>query len=415
MNFTLKLSLSEVIKNKSKVLIAIIVTLILFMSAFALCNISAALPENFYGYYEEYMPGTIGISIVNADANLYNNSNRYFEQFTPDFSKACNNFSLIFEGEEQLPYSEETDNDGNIISTKYFNNVLLESGNIDYDAENYQTFFDRVNGGSGSVWDSEKTQEGIWISDIAATNLFANKTFDEVIGQSLQYKFGKYLIELEVKGIFNGKMLKQYVMDQSGSYIINDYLCFITETSAKKILFESNTTFNAYGVVGKIDKLYDVYNDLHNRYSLSEGAAFGLISHVKNAQVICMIVGVIMIVCGIIIMLNFINMIISQNIKHISLLRILGTSTFRIMMAYYIIFVLMVTIVCIISWMTLPLYNYFVSLYCAGLGYPFTTGINYLVVLGVFGICYLIITLVMLVKWRVLDNTSPARNIAEED
>ena len=189
----------------------------------------------------------------------------------------------------------------------------------------------------------------------------------------------------------------------------------MTELSAKKILFESNTSFNAYGVVGKIDKLYEVYNTLYKDYSLSEGTAFAMIAQVKNTQVICMIVGVIMIICGIIIMLNFINMIISQNIKHISLLRILGTDTFRIMAAYFMIFILLITIVCVVSWMTLPLYNYFVSLYCAYIGYPFAIGINYWVVLGVFGICYLIIISLMLVKWLIMEKTAPSRNISEED
>ena len=114
-------------------------------------------------------------------------------------------------------------------------------------------------------------------------------------------------------------------------------------------------------------------------------------------------------------MLNFINMIISQNIKHISLLRILGTDTFRIMMAYFIIFMLLITIVCVISWMTLPLYNYFVSLYCASIGYSFTIGINYWVVLGVFAICYFITCMLMLAKWLIMQKTAPSRNILEED
>lgn len=419
MNFTLKLSLSEIVKNKSKVLIAIIVTLILFMSAFTLCNISTALPENFYGYYEEYMPGTIGIMITNADEDLYNKKNDYFVEFTPSFSKACTNYSLIFDGREQVSYEEEKDENGNIFATNYFNNILLSKDVGEYAAETYERFFAPELGGCGSVWDGEYSTEGIWISDEAAkyfvkdNDIYQNA--ENLIGQNLQYNYSNHLIDLEIIGIFNSAELKKYIMEQSGSYLINDYLCFITESSAKKILFESDSTFNAYGVVGKIDKLYNVYNTLYGKYSLSEGTAFALISRVKNAQVICMTVGVIMIVCGIIIMLNFINMIISQNIKHISLLRILGTSTFKIMMAYLLIFLLMITIVCVISWMTLPLYNYFVSIYCAGLGYTFSIGINYWVVLGVFAICYAITSLIMLVKWQILEGTAPSRNIAEED
>lgn len=401
MNFTIKLAISELIKNKIKVLIAIIVTLILFMSAFTLCNIATALPSNFYNYYEEYMHDTIGVHISNADKELYENSSKYFISFTAEMDIACKNYSLIYGDKEQMPYDEE-EIMGSVV-TKYYNNVLLSEN--EHNPEIYSQFFDGEN--CGEVWSFDK--EGIWLSDEAALKLGIE------VGNILNYKFGSEIIELEVQGIFNSKKLKDYVVSQSGSNLVNDYLCFLTELSAKKILFESNTSFNAYGVVGKIDKLYEVYNTLYKDYSLSEGTAFAMIAQVKNTQVICMIVGVIMIICGIIIMLNFINMIISQNIKHISLLRILGTDTFRIMAAYFMIFILLITIVCVVSWMTLPLYNYFVSLYCAYIGYPFTIGINYWVVLGVFGICYLIIISLMLVKWLIMEKTAPSRNISEED
>lgn len=401
MNFTIKLAISELIKNKIKVLIAIIVTLILFMSAFTLCNIATALPSNFYNYYEEYMHDTIGVHISNADKELYENSSKYFISFTAEMDIACKNYSLIYGDKEQIPYDEE-EIMGSVV-TKYYNNVLLSEN--EHNPEIYSQFFDGEN--CGEVWSFDK--EGIWLSDEAALKLGAQ------VGNILNYKFGSEIIELEVQGIFNSAKLKDYVVSQSGSNLVNDYLCFLTELSAKKILFESNTSFNAYGVVGKIDKLYEVYNTLYKDYSLSEGTAFAMIAQVKNTQVICMIVGVIMIICGIIIMLNFINMIISQNIKHISLLRILGTDTFRIMAAYFMIFILLITIVCVVSWMTLPLYNYFVSLYCAYIGYPFTIGINYWVVLGVFGICYLIIISLMLVKWLIMEKTAPSRNISEED
>lgn len=401
MNFTIKLAISELIKNKIKVLIAIIVTLILFMSAFTLCNIATALPSNFYNYYEEYMHDTIGVHISNADKELYENSSKYFISFTAEMDIACKNYSLIYGDKEQMPYDEE-EIMGSVV-TKYYNNVLLSEN--EHNPEIYSQFFDGEN--CGEVWSFDK--EGIWLSDEAALKLGVQ------VGNILNYKFGSEIIELEVQGIFNSAKLKDYVVSQSGSNLVNDYLCFLTELSAKKILFESNTSFNAYGVVGKIDKLYEVYNTLYKDYSLSEGTAFAMIAQVKNTQVICMIVGVIMIICGIIIMLNFINMIISQNIKHISLLRILGTDTFRIMTAYFMIFILLITIVCVVSWMTLPLYNYFVSLYCAYIGYPFTIGINYWVVLGVFGICYLIILSLMLVKWLIMEKTAPSRNISEED
>lgn len=412
MNFILKLSLSEIIKNKSKVLVAIIVTLILFMSAFTLCNISTALPGNFYRYYEEYMPDTIGVHIANADEKLYNNSQQYFEEFNVEFDIACSNYSLIFGGKVQESYKDFVDDEGNIMATFYYNNVLLSNN---YPAEHFAKFFDQSLGGQGSVWDENFEQEGIWISDKAFNDDKYGKQVDIKPGDFIQYKYGNAFVDLQVKGIFNSEKLKEYMIAQSGNSSLGDFLCFITPTSAKKILFESETTFNAYGVVGKIDKLYDVYNTLNSQYSLSKGTAFAMIAQLKNTQVICMIVGIIMIICGIVIMLNFINMIISQNIKHISLLRILGTDAFKIMVAYTLIFLLLITIVCVISWMTLPLYNYFVSLYCASMGYPFSIGISYWVVFGVFVMCYVIICLVMVVKWAMMEKVTPSRNILEED
>lgn len=412
MNFTLKLSLSEIVKNKSKVLIAIIVTLILFMSAFTLCNIATALPNNFYRYYEEYMPDTIGIWISNADEDLYNNSEKYFEEFEANFGVACNINTLGYNSVKMLPYEDVLDEEGNLDYTIYYNTSVLypdclEVQNIDI----YREFFIY-----GEIWNPEKEELGIWISDFVVEK-FEKEGAIIAVNDYIDYDFNGTTIKLQVKGIYDEEALRNYIASNIGINFesLSKYTFYISVPSAKKILFDSKTSFSAYGIVGEIDKLYDVYNALHNKYSLSEGTAFSLITQVKNTQVICMIVGVIMIICGIVIMLNFINMIISQNIKHISLLRILGTNTFRIMMAYFIIFILLITIVCVISWMTLPLYNYFVSLYCAGLGYPFMIDINYWVVVGVFAICYFIITAIMLVKWAIMDKTAPIKNIAEED
>ncbi len=404
MNFTLKLTISEIVKNKSKVLIAIIVTLILFMSAFTLCNISTALPDNFYNYYEKYMHDTIGVYISNADKELYDKQEEYFVSFNAEFELACKNYSLSHSGVEQLPY--EDDQNG---YTNYFNNILLKSG--EYPAKNFEQFIIK-----GEVWQEPYVEDGIWLSDFAAKNLSDNSENNPIdVGEIVEYNFNDTIIELNVIGIFDSERLQNYLKRETGSNQINKYLCFITETTAKRIVFESNTTFNAYGIVGKIDKLYDVYNTLYNKYSLSEGTAFSLIKQVKNTQIICLIVGVIMIICGIIILLNFINMIISQNIKHISLLRILGTDTFKIMLSYFLIFLLLITIICVISWMTLPLYNYIVSIYCANIGYPFAIGINYWVVLGVFAVCYFIVICLMVAKWLIMDKTPPAKNILEED
>lgn len=407
MNFTLKLSLSEVVKNKFKFLIAIVVTLILFMSAFALCNISTAIPHNFFNYYESYMNDSIGVYIYDADRELFDNSEQFFVKFEPFYNEACSDFTLSYEGRVQPSYKEEMDEEG-ITHVTFFASVLVDEENADnYAPDIYEQFFAEEVGGSGSVW--ELSQEGIWISDVVAQNIGV------AVGDIMQYNYGGASIDLEVKGIYSDKALMEYLKEQYANDYIVDRICHVTVPSCQKILFDSNSTFGAYGVIGKIDKLYDTYFTLSQSYAVEEGVIFDMIKEVKNAQIICMIVGVIMIICGIVIMLNFISMVISQNIKHISLLRVLGTSTFRIMMAYTLIFMAMISIVCLISWMTLPLYNYIISLYCSSMGYTFSLGINYWVVAGVFALCYLVTGIIMSIKWKVMQNTPPNVYLLEED
>lgn len=398
MNFIFKLSIKEMIRNKLKVIIAIIVSLILFMSAFTLCNIATALPSNFHNYYESFMNDSIGVYVMNADEALYKNSANYFTEFRIESDKACVNFSLKNGELEQLPY-EEKDIDGSIYTT-LFNNILLDK-NL-HEATWYSSYFTQ-----GTAW-KDFNEEGIWLADFAAEQLQVK------VGDTIEYSFNNALIKLKVNGIFDSEKLQNELSKKNGSKV-NKYISFINEVSARKILFESKTQFEAYGVVGKINKLYQVYNSLSKSYSLSEGAAFGLVKQVKNAEVICYIVGIIMMIGGIVILLNFINMIMSSNKKHISLMRILGAKTFKIIFSYYILFMFLISIVCLISWATLPLYNYIVSVYCAGMGYPFSIGINYAVVMSVFGACYLITTLVMLIKWQIMEATTPGQNILEED
>lgn len=400
MNFIWKLSVKELIRNKFKVIIATIVSLILFMSAFTLCNIATALPSNFYNYYESFMNDTIGVHINNADENLYKNYSQYFTEFDINVSDALENFVLKNNlGEEQKPYKEEIVDDS-VYITSYSNILLTEDS---FDSEWYAQFFTP----ESTMWKTFD-EDGIWLAQFVADNLNLR------VGDKVLYRFNNAEIKLKVLGLFDSKKLQKELFYQNGSSV-SEYISFVTENSAKKILFESNTPFSAYGVVGKIDKLYDTYNALSKKYSLDEGTAFALIKEVKNAEVICYIVGVIMMIGGIIILLNFINMIISTNSKHISLMRILGAKTFKIMCAYYLVFLLIISVVCLISWASLPLYNLIVSNYCAGIGYPFTIGINYAMVFSLFAVCYFIITILMIVKWQILENTTPNQNMLEED
>ena len=249
MNFTLKLSLSEIVKNKSKVLIAIIVTLILFMSAFTLCNIATALPNNFYRYYEEYMPDTIGIWISNADEDLYNNSEKYFEEFEANFGVACNINTLGYNSVKMLPYEDVLDEEGNLDYTIYYNTSVLypdclEVQNIDI----YREFFI-----DGEIWNPEKEELGIWISDFVVEK-FEKEGAIIAVNDYIDYDFNGTTIKLQVKGIYDEEALRNYIASNIGINFesLSKYTFYISVPSAKRFCLIARLVFPPMVLWGKL-------------------------------------------------------------------------------------------------------------------------------------------------------------------
>ena len=398
MYFSFKLMIREIKRNKSKVCIAIVVALILFMSAFTLCNVASALPNNFYNYYQEYFPETIGIKVHNADKQLYDAKDNYFINTTVGWDEVYDGVMLENTARDKSVMPSIIEEDGDNISIQILDtniiNVLDEDMFVD---EMKDVIID-----GGSVWNTDQSTLGIWISDYVADGLGVSA------GDDVIYTINQKTLQVPVVGVINNELFCE-LTDKDPVY------AFMHTEQAKQILFNFDMSFFMYGNVEKVDDIFSVYNALSNNYSMSDSVAMDMVSKVKNAEIICGIIGGIMLIGGIVILLNFISMFVSSNIKHIGVMRMLGAKTKNITLAYYMIFIAIVTIVSLVSWSMLPLYNFIVSTYCSSIGYPFTIGINYGLVFGLFAVVYILVTGVMLIKGHMMNKMSPNQVLQEDD
>ncbi len=400
MYFSFKFMLREAKRNWLKIVIAIVVTLILFMSAFTLTNIASALPSNFYNYYENYYPDAIGVDISNADQELYDNYGKYFIDYSASWDNAFKGVKLTdMTGEKILLPSIIEEVDNSIIHTTLLMAFIDPKVNEMFTDEMADVI---INDGAGKVWTAEE-EEGIWISDYVADALGV------IAGENVKYLVNEKTYEIKINGVIDNAKYSTVMGANLPIFL------FMHKSQAREIIFATDMTFKMFGNVEKVDHIFDVYNALDEKYILSETAAMDMVAKVKNAEIICGIIGAIMLVGGIVILLNFISMFISSNIKNIGVMRMLGAKTRNITFAYYMIFMIIVTIVCLVSWSVLPLYNFIVSAYCASIGYPFSIGINYGLVAGLFIAVYIAVTLIMLLKGHLMNRLSPNQIIKEDD
>ena len=398
MYFSFKMMLREIKRNKSKVCIAFVVSLILFMSAFTLCNVASALPYNFYNYYEDYFPDTIGIKIHNADEKLYNNKDTYFIDTTVNWNEVYNGVKLENLARDKSVTSSVVEDDGETITIQTLKASVIDLDFDDMFAEDMKNVL--IDG--GEIWTTDENVNGIWISD------YVSNILDVSTGDSVMFTVEDDSTLLKVNGVISNKLYGELIDD-------GPVFAFMHSPQARKIMFDFDMSFYMYGNVLKVNDIFSVYNALDGDYSLSDSVAMDMVSKVKNAEIICGIIGGIMLIGGIVILLNFISMFISSNIKHIGVMRMLGAKTKYITLAYYMIFMLLVTAVSLVSWSLLPLYNFILSAYCASIGYPFTLGINYGLVFGLFAVVYILVTLVMLIKGYMMNRLSPNQVIMEDD
>ena len=406
MKLVFKLLSRELRHNKGKVTVALIVVLILYMSAFTLCNVAQALPYNFYRYYEEYNPDMISINISDADSKLYYDKDKYFTKVSVDFSGVFDDYFLYSEdlSNKYLPYYENGDY-GKI----YYNAFIFDDKDEVFTSKNLTLDFIS----KGSV-PSEENKNGVWIDESIAT-VFGIVDFDVENPPIINFATSedKYT-PIEILGIYDGEKYSEYLYKHFG-YNSTKIIMLMYDKTAGEIMFKLGETFSMQGYIGKVDDVFNVYTTLSPSYNLEAKTIFDMVSKVKNSEFICTIIGTFMLLGGLVIMLNFVSILISSNIKNIGLLRILGAKTKHIVLAYYFIFLILITIVCVISWSLLPLYNVFVGMYCTSIGYPFTISIDYLLVMSLFLASYVLITLLMAIKYVKLNAMYPTDIINEED
>lgn len=402
MRFSLRLAAKEIIRNRYKLIIAFVVTLILFMSAFCLCNIASALPENFYNHYETNYKDKLEIRVNNADKELVENKNRYFIDTEFNMEGLLGNFTLFF-SDNSFEYYNDTA-DGN---TVYYKGDFVDVGDIESAHGLMKDYFI-----SGDIWQAESKEEQIWISDIAAQSL------EVQVGDILTLRLrnvnqGIENFNLTIGGIYD--FYKAVSELDNKRYNYSPSIFYITQTSAEDMYLRLYKSYTLIGTLPSVNKLFDTYNLLQRNYDLSPNVVMDMVATVKNAEVICGIIGAFMLVGGLVVVMNFISMFISSNRKQIGLMRALGARSYKITFGYYLIFALLITIVSVLCWAIMPIYNLLISTYCISVGYYFVIDINWYLVMGLFIIAWIIMSLLMLFEKLRLDKIVPTAVLKEED
>lgn len=406
MKLIFTLVLRELKRNKLKVCLATLIVLILYMSAFTLCNVASALPYNFYRYYEELAPEIVGMKISNADKTLYDNKDRYFNDVDVDWSYVLYDYKLTTDDDREFDCYYTDEEDGSKI--QIYNSGLVNVQHFTSDKIDWSPYMQ-----GGRPW-TNTSENGVWISSSTATALGVNISLDSKSAVQINFVIGSKQTKVTVNGVFDETKLYDFIKNEYG-YNQLPYMLLMHEEQARDISFDLNLPFEMYGYIAKVDNVFNVYHKLSTTYNVDASVMFEMIDKVKGAEIICGIIGAFLLVGGVVILLNFINMFMSSNIKDIGLLKLLGAKTKDIILAYYIIFLLIITVVCIISWSTLPLYNMFVAMYCTSIGYPFVISINYTLVLCLFLASYVFITALMGIRYWSLSRMTPYEIVKEED
>lgn len=402
MRFSLKLAAKEIIRNKYKLIIAFVVTLILFMSAFCLCNIASALPENFYKHYETNYKDKLEIRINNADIALVENKGNYFIDTEFNMEGLLGNFTLLFE-DNYFSYYNDT-SEGN---TVYYKGDFVDIGDLESAHGLMKDYFI-----SGDIWQAESEDKQIWISDIAAQSL-AVQIGDIITLRLRNVNQGIENFHLAIGGIYDYNKAVSELDNKRYNY--SPSIFYLTQTSAEDMYLKLYKSYTLIGTLPSVNKLFDTYNLLQRSYDLSPNVVMDMVATVKNAEVICGIIGAFMLVGGLVVVMNFISMFISSNRKQIGLMRALGARSYKITFGYYLIFALLITIVSLLCWAIMPIYNLLISTYCISVGYDFVIDINWYLVMGLFIIAWIIMSLLMLFEKLRLDKIVPTAVLKEED
>lgn len=409
-----KIAIKEMARNKIRLLVACLISLILFLAAFILINLSYSLPTNFYKYYEEFFPSDLTLEVTNADQALIDKSSNYFDYISieNDFIKERFELSL---GDNSFAYLNKGDEANNPNVVHKYKSAFISDVNIDEFFKNdkltQEDFLVK-----GSLWDDSAIIEdnAIWLSDKVANALNITE-ITESNGESIKISLG-----LDIKND-NDYITDEYVV--VGIYSYDEYLkvessppvFFMTENKANEIYFSNFETYKVIGRVGNVSRLYDIYNSLIKEYSLADSVQVDMLIAVKNAEAICAIIGVCMLIGGLIVLMNFISMFISTNRKGIGLMTALGARSASVTIGYGIIFAFMLLVIGLVTLIIIPSVNLSISRFIFFIGYNFEITTNYWLLLGLYLISNIGMVLIMLYENFRIKRLMPIEELKEED
>lgn len=409
-----KIAIKEMARNKIRLLVACLISLILFLAAFILINLSYSLPTNFYKYYEEFFPSDLTLEVTNADQALIDKSSNYFDYISieNDFIKERFELSL---GDNSFAYLNKGDEANNPNVVHKYKSAFISDVNLDEFFKNdkliQEDFLVK-----GSLWDDSAITEdnAIWLSDKVANALNITE-ITESNGESIKISLG-----LDIKND-NDYITDEYAV--VGIYSYDEYLkvessppvFFMTENKANEIYFSNFETYKVIGRVGNVSRLYDIYNSLIKEYSLADSVQVDMLIAVKNAEAICAIIGVCMLIGGLIVLMNFISMFISTNRKGIGLMTALGARSASVTIGYGIIFAFMLLVIGLVTLIIIPSVNLSISRFIFFIGYNFEITTNYWLLLGLYLISNIGMVLIMLYENFRIKRLMPIEELKEED
>lgn len=408
-----KIAVKEMARNKMRLLVACLISLILFLAAFILINLSYSLPVNFYKYYEEFFPSDLTLEVTDADRALIDKSATYFDRITIENGFIKEKFKLTF-GDKTFTYlnrGDEADNPNVVHKYKsaYTSEVNLDElfKNEKISRENFLTkgaLWEDDNIESNAIWLSDKVAIALGISDINSSNGEAVK-----VNLALDIKNDNDYVS-DVYAVIGIYSYDEYLKINSSPPVI-----FMTEEKANEIYFANFTTYNIIGHVGNVSRLYDIYNSLIKNYSLADSVQVDMLIAVKNAEAICAIIGVCMLIGGLIVLMNFISMFISTNRKGIGLITALGARSASVTIGYGIIFAFMLLVIGLITLIIIPSVNLSISKFIFYIGYNFEITTNYWLLLGLYIISNIGMVLIMLYENVRIKRLTPIEELKEED
>lgn len=409
-----KIAIKEMARNKIRLLVACLISLILFLAAFILINLSYSLPTNFYKYYEEFFPSDLTLEVTNADQAFIDKSSNYFEYISieNDFIKERFELSL---GDNSFAYLNKGDEANNPNVVHKYKSAFISDVNIDEFFKNdkltQEDFLVK-----GSLWDDSAItgDNAIWLSDKVA-NALGISEITESNGESIKISLG-----LDIKND-NDYITDEYAV--VGIYSYDEYLkvessppvFFMTENKANEIYFSNFETYKVIGRVGNVSRLYDIYNSLIKEYALADSVQVDMLIAVKNAEAICAIIGVCMLIGGLIVLMNFISMFISTNRKGIGLMTALGARSASVTIGYGIIFAFMLAVIGLVTLIIIPSVNLSISRFIFFIGYNFEITTNYWLLLGLYLISNIGMVLIMLYENFRIKRLMPIEELKEED